>query len=201
MSALPVSSTNNTQAIPPAANEPVMAKPAANPSVSSIMQNSNIAVCTESLALPIALVSNVAAPAATLKVITFPDGSIYTGETKNGHPHGKGTLQYASLDKKQRQKYEGEFSSGLPHGKGTMIWVVGDKYVGEWKNGKMHGNGKHTSAAGKTYEGAYKNNEPNGPGIMKWPHQAGTFERAEGTFNAGELWEGTRSSVTIDKMK
>lgn len=207
MSAQSVNSTNNTQspAIQPAVNVPVIAIPAAISSASSIasVQNANVAVRTGSLVLPIEVVhaSNIAPAAIAQKVITFPDGSTYTGEIKNGYPHGAGVLQYASSDKKKRQKYEGEFSNGFPHGKGTMIWVVGDKYVGEWKNGKMHGNGKHTYADGKTYEGAYKNDQPNGPGIMKWTHQAGTFERAEGTFNAGELWEGTRSCVTIDKMK
>ena len=71
---------------------------------------------------------------------TWPDGSKYVGEFKDGKHHGQGTLTFAS----------GEFA--------------GDKYVGEFIDGKRHGQGTYTQADGTVGKGIWKNNqlvEPN----------------------------------------
>ena len=60
---------------------------------------------------------------------TYPNGSRYVGEYKNGKRHGQGTYTYAN----------------------------GDKYVGEWNDGWRHGQGTYTSADGRVEEGIFEN--------------------------------------------
>lgn len=64
------------------------------------------------------------------------DGNKYTGQWKNGKPHGKGKLvsPYGVT-------YVGDWKDNLLHGKGIITYYNGDKYVGNFKNGKRHGKG------------------------------------------------------------
>jgi hypothetical protein len=58
----------------------------------------------------------------------------------------------------EEKEYEGETKNGIPHGIGTLKW--GDeKYVGRWKNGKEHGKGSHIFPDGTFYKGIWKNGE------------------------------------------
>ncbi len=60
----------------------------------------------------------------------FPTGK-YTGDLKNGQPHGKGTLTFGS------HKYVGQFKDGKIHGKGKSIDVWGGVKLCTYKNGKL----------------------------------------------------------------
>lgn len=62
--------------------------------------------------------------------ITFPDGSVYIGQTRDGEMHGFGTIH---------------FKNGI-------------KYEGQWKNNKMDGEGAIT-LNGQTNLGRFKNNK------------------------------------------
>ena len=56
----------------------------------------------------------------------------------------------------EEKEYEGETKNGIPHGIGTLKW--GDeKYVGRWKNGKEHGKGSHIFPDGTFDKGIWKN--------------------------------------------
>lgn len=220
MCTLPVSLISHEKpATQPAASESVMAKTAATLAASSMVSmltDPNMTPKDLALAIEMVSASNMATAADLPKGITFPDGSIYTGDITTGQPHGKGVLQYAPSNKEQRQKYEGEFSNGLPQGTGTMTWLNGDKYAGEWKNGQKHGKGKHTYADGRNYQGAYEDGMRHGPGVLKWPDGkafTGTFEKdevkegkltlpngsyADGSFMDGKLWEGTLTHVSLE---
>lgn len=68
--------------------------------------------------------------------MVLSDGSVYSGEMKNGKMHGRGVYIWKDGD-----KYEGEWESGLQHGIGTFIGSEGGAYFGTWKNGKMDGKG------------------------------------------------------------
>ena len=63
---------------------------------------------------------------------TYPSGSKYVGEFKDGNRHGKGTFTFPG-----GAKYVGEYKDGKNHGQGTFTFPSGDKYVGEWKDGKF----------------------------------------------------------------
>ena len=68
--------------------------------------------------------------------ISFQGGE-YSGDLKDGVPHGNGTLTYSNGD-----IYVGGWKEGYQHGQGTLIseglfvWSEATKYEGEWKWGK-----------------------------------------------------------------
>jgi len=79
--------------------------------------------------------------------LTFPDGSKYVGQVKDGKPHGQGTLTFPG-----GYKYEGQFKNGAFHGHGTMTWSDGGKYEGQWSDGAFHGYGVSTNPDGTSHE-------------------------------------------------
>jgi len=83
----------------------------------------------------------------------------YTGELKDGRPHGQGT---AISD--YGYKYVGEWKNGQRHGQGTITYSSGprggEKYVGQWKNGQPHGQGMLTKPDGRKFIGKFKNGKP-----------------------------------------
>ncbi|MBL10100.1 MAG: hypothetical protein CL402_06230 [Acidiferrobacteraceae bacterium] len=79
---------------------------------------------------------------------TYPDGSEYVGEFKDGLFHGQGTMSYANATLSsgiKGSKYVGEFKDGLFHGHGTLVLTDGTQYTGDWKEGKRHGHGTVTN--------------------------------------------------------
>ena len=83
----------------------------------------------------------------------------YTGETKNGIPHGKGKWTYSD-----GSVYEGEWKDGKWHGKGKRTYSDGTYYEGEWKDDKWHGKGKRTYSSGAYYEGEWQDDKYHGMG-------------------------------------
>ena len=59
----------------------------------------------------------------------------YKGECKKGLANGIGEATGKDF-------YSGEFKNGLPHGQGLYKWANGDSYKGDWKKGKMEGLGE-----------------------------------------------------------
>ena len=69
--------------------------------------------------------------------IRYPNGNVYTGQLKDGKPHGQGTNR----------------------------WLNGDRYTGRWRNGLEHGRGTYVSTrTGISYKGPFRNGVPNGAG-------------------------------------
>ncbi len=124
--------------------------------------------------------------------ITYPSGSVFTGEFRNYRPYGQGTKIYSN-----GAKYVGQWKhGGRKHGYGTYTYVNGDKYVGEWNRGeitqgtqtwgvnsefhgdkyvgqfkedKYHGQGTYTSSDGAKYIGEWKFGTGDGQGTMIFP--------------------------------
>ncbi|UNC91460.1 FHA domain-containing serine/threonine-protein kinase [Candidatus Contubernalis alkaliaceticus] len=71
------------------------------------------------------------------------DGGVYTGELKNGLPHGQGTLVY-----QQKSQSSGFSEIGTSSGR---------KYVGQWKDGMKHGQGTMTNPDGSVRRGTWEN--------------------------------------------
>lgn len=115
---------------------------------------------------------------AAASTITLPDGSKYTGQLKDGKPHGQGILIYSMTGqhKPQRERYEGEFQNGVPHGQGVVTCTNGFKYEGNWENDYQNGYGKSTSPDYRSYEGMWKNGLHDGNGKK--------------IFNDGSLYAG-----------
>ena len=72
---------------------------------------------------------------------TYPSGSKYTGEWKDGKRHGRGKEEWPD-----GEIYEGNYSNGKAEGTGVLRYADGDIYDGGWKNGKMEGRGVATYA-------------------------------------------------------
>ena len=53
-------------------------------------------------------------------------------------------------------KYSGDVKNGVPHGKGTAIYSSGEKYIGDWKEGKLHGQGIYIFPDGSSFKGEWK---------------------------------------------
>ncbi|SVD39130.1 uncharacterized protein METZ01_LOCUS391984, partial [marine metagenome] len=85
------------------------------------------------------------------------EAGIYTGECKDGVPHGQGMFVH-----KSGETYDGEHKDGLPNGHGTLTSSE-SKYEGELKDGKRHGYGWETftggSQAGNEYVGDFEDDK------------------------------------------
>ena len=83
----------------------------------------------------------MSAPSNGYGSYTWPSGTKYTGEWKDGKPHGRGKMEYSN-----GEIYEGDFSNGLKEGHGVVRSANGDIYDGSWKNDNMEGTGVFTYA-------------------------------------------------------
>jgi hypothetical protein len=108
--------------------------------------------------------------------ITYPDGSKYSGEFKDGIKNGKGIYTYPD-----GTQYIGEFKDNKFHGQGEITHFSGDNYKGEFMNGDRHGKGTHTYIGGGQYIGEFKNGLQHGEGTN-------TFN--DGGKEVGEYFEG-----------
>ena len=110
---------------------------------------------------------------------TWPDGSTYVGEYKNGHPHGFGTYTWPDGDKyvgfwfcgkrhglgfhsrRNGFVYVGNFVDNIPQGDGASIDEQGNSYSGEWKSGIQNGRGAvRGSVEGLMFYGEWNNGRP-----------------------------------------
>lgn len=87
---------------------------------------------------------------------SYPDGSSYKGNFKDGLFHGQGVYTWANGD-----KYEGEWTNGS-RSKGTYTWPEKRKgymykYIGEFKNNEFEGKGTGYFVGGETESGIWKN--------------------------------------------
>ena len=69
--------------------------------------------------------------------IAYPDGSTYTGQKKEGVPHGFG----AFYNRENKSYIIGSFCSGKANGLGIYEASNNNRYVGEFKKGRIPKNG------------------------------------------------------------
>jgi hypothetical protein len=92
---------------------------------------------------------------------TFSNGATYTGQVLNGLRHGKGIYKSEGI------LFEGEWKNGLKHGKGK-IKQEGMELEGEWDEGVLKGKCRIKWKTGNIYEGELVNNKMCGNGYMIW---------------------------------
>ncbi len=67
------------------------------------------------------------------------NGGTYTGDLKDGRPHGRGEWTHPD-----GRVYRGQFINGNIEGQGVMIFPGGIEYRGEFEDGLAHGSGTMT---------------------------------------------------------
>lgn len=88
----------------------------------------------------------------------------YSGQSKNGIPHGVGILHFSDGG-----RYTGDFHKGKMHGKGTFQWSNGDVYKGQWVEGTKEGFGSLIYSNNIRYTGEWKNDLYEGHGELSFP--------------------------------
>lgn len=77
----------------------------------------------------------------------------YSGETKDGIPHGRGVGIYP------HGKYEGEYLEGSRQGEGTFKDAEGGVFTGVFANDEYY-SGKYVMKDGTYYDGTFQNQQP-----------------------------------------
>jgi S1-C subfamily serine protease len=123
-------------------------------------------------------------PMTARRTFTYPDGSRYEGEHRDGKPHGRGIYTWAS-----GARYEGDFQNDKLHGRGIYTSPNGIRYEGEFRDDRRNGRGIFAWANGDRYEGEFKDDKAHGRGIFTW---------ANGDRYEGELRDGRRHGRGIN---
>jgi putative viral A-type inclusion protein len=89
------------------------------------------------------------------------DNTIYTGQTKDGLPHGIGTKKNTDG---QGDKFVGSFKDGAFY-YGVRTFENGKIYTGPYINNQANGVGSYQFGDGSRYIGEFKDNAMNGYGI------------------------------------
>lgn len=86
---------------------------------------------------------------------------IYTGEVKDGKPHGKGIAFESWKMENEKLLYSGDWKDGVQHGIGTSYDVEGKvMYVGGFKDNLFDGEGTIYYRDGTRFVGQWKKGTP-----------------------------------------
>jgi hypothetical protein len=148
--------------------------------------NSNVKAQQGFAVQPSMVVSSVPMPANGRHTRTFPNGSVYSGDFRDGKRHGQGRQQWqdgavyegswmddkihgsGQLSHGNGDQYTGAFVSNSAQGQGKYLRYEGGEYIGEWANDRQNGKGLEVSPDGDRYEGAFKAGKKEGYGIYQW---------------------------------
>lgn len=95
-------------------------------------------------------------------ILTFSNGNVYIGETKDGKMNGKGCLLLLNIG-----YYVGRFNDDHMDGYGNIIYADGSNYKGQLKDGVKNGQGTFIDADRSEYEGQFINGQKHGMGTLK----------------------------------
>ncbi|MDR0834579.1 MAG: protein kinase [Candidatus Symbiothrix sp.] len=98
------------------------------------------------------------------KMTVYGDEYVYTGQIKDGVPHGQGKAVFNPGDKDDRIHYEGAFINGYREGKGLLQYNDGMSYEGDFVKNELEGRGKLQFGDGRYYEGSFSHSQRNGYG-------------------------------------
>jgi len=81
-----------------------------------------------------------------------PDGSVYSGQWKDGFYDGHGEWK---APEPSCESFIGEWKKGRKHGFGLQKFANGDSYEGDWASGKFQDRGKYVYANGDEFMGIF----------------------------------------------
>ena len=120
-------------------------------------------------------------------VMTWGDGSLYSGEWQHGNLSGFGTEKYGD-----GSTYVGQFEAHERHGLGVFKSMGGECYMGHWARGQRHGAGVWVSSK------VHAADEFEGRGLRKLTMSVfGEFENGEhvALFSDAEMEQNLKSEV------
>jgi hypothetical protein len=88
--------------------------------------------------------------------------SEYSGEVRDGRPHGVGELRFRS-----GETMRGTFEAGLLEGEGLWIDAAGNRIEGAFHAGRPDGHAVERRITGEIYEGAFRDGQRDGKGQLK----------------------------------
>eukprot|EP01034_Spumella_vulgaris_P026955 gene26955-33607_t len=106
-------------------------------------------------------------------VMSYGDGSEYSGEWKDGAYHGAGT--FTSMLAMFVGDWDCTTGVGGAAGRGVITYRNGECYEGEWVGGKRNGQGSLTYKNGDVYAGLWSKNMRHGEGKLT-PAKGGGVE-------------------------
>ena len=134
------------------------------------------------------------------EVKTFPNGSTFVGDLKDGHMWN-GEYRYNSYDGTSVTELK---DGNIWNGSGTQTYPNGDKYRGEFKEGELTGQVKIMHSNGDIYEGGFKDGRKNGLGRIFYingdtykggykngrHHGQGKYSYSNGDVHEGQYKDG-----------
>ena len=96
------------------------------------------------------------------------NGSIYSGEFKEGMKHGRGEWKKVANSTKCN-RFEGFYAYDKKNGQGTFTWESGNIYNGNYVNDERHGYGEMYWTDGSVYKGEWRKGIQYGRGVMTFP--------------------------------
>lgn len=93
--------------------------------------------------------------------MTYPDGSVYSGQWQRGLRHGHGRCEFSD-----KTIYDGQWANDMPNYKGCMTFPSGDTYEGAWVDGQRTGMGVLRKADETKYTGEFLQNVYHGSGKL-----------------------------------
>jgi hypothetical protein len=130
--------------------------------------------------------AELAAARAVEAAAAYPDqiawsGALYSGETRNGRPHGNGVVVFMS-GKTIVSSYRGEFADGKRNGLGIGVSHDGLVWTGRWAADLASGYGILEGPEGQRVEGevAIEDGEPRRvkASSYRWPSAEGPGRKA-----------------------
>ena len=122
------------------------------------------------------------------------DAGQYSGDQRDGKPHGHGAYLSENGD-----RYVGSYVEGVRHGKGILYFADGSIYEGTFADDRLTGSGVYSYPNGELYKGTLLNGLREGQGTYTYADgsvYSGRFQRDERqgkgvyTYPSGAVYEG-----------
>jgi len=127
--------------------------------------------------------------------VKYDDGDFYAGDwNADGKREGFGVLTFAD-----GSRYSGDFAGGMCAGSGVLTFPDGSKFEGDFQNGKFQGHGIYLRADGMKFEGQFTDGTVMGEGLLTFADGSNGLPRQEGQWDGGRLVRRQKSNDAVAK--